>query len=130
MDGFSIGIKFFTLFLILSFLRNPKNSSYIIEPVGIGIKIFALFNNIPDDNDIADHKGDILFADDLKLVADGIGVDTKGSIKFDKVVFVEIGFAEAFGLLVAFVDHAGDFLLLFVFHFLFFGFKLLIYLRE
>jgi hypothetical protein len=119
MDRFAIGIKFFTLFLILSFLRNPINCSYIIEPVGIRIELLILFNNIPDDNDIADHKGHILFADDLKLVADGIGVDTEGGIKFDEVVFVEVGFAEAFGLLVAFVDHAGDFLLLFVFHFLF-----------
>jgi hypothetical protein len=54
------------------------------------------------------------------LVADGIGVDTEGCVQLDEVVFVKVGLVRPASLLVAFVDHSRDFLLLFVFHFLFY----------
>ena len=117
MKRFAIVIKFFGLLFILLFLRDPENSSYIIEAIGVGVELFAFLNDIPDHDDIADHEGDVLFADDLELVADGIGVDAKGGVEVDEVVLVEVGSADSPGLLVTLIYHPIELFKLLVFHF-------------
>ncbi len=98
MKRFSIGIAFFRFLFIFGLFRNTIDSSYIIEPIGIGVEFLSFLDNISDYKDISNHKGDIFLSNNLQLITNGIGIDTKSSIKFNKIIMIKIIFFKFFGL--------------------------------